>query len=86
MLYNHSINDISQDYQVNDFVGDLNKVYLAINRATDYLSIITTFNEGASDIIRLLVESKKIKEAHSASFIYIKNVKYANTIIPSTIL
>ncbi|MGL5650294.1 MAG: UvrD-helicase domain-containing protein [Paraclostridium sp.] len=59
MLYNHSINDISQDYQVNDFVGDLNKVYLAINRATDYLSIITTFNEGASDIIRLLVESKK---------------------------
>ncbi|MCG4735231.1 DNA helicase, partial [Casaltella massiliensis] len=21
MLYNHSINDISQDYQVNDFVG-----------------------------------------------------------------
>ena len=58
MLYNHSINDISQDYQVNDFVGDLNKVYLAINRATDYLSIITTFNEGASDIIRLLVESK----------------------------
>ncbi|MGL5755991.1 MAG: DEAD/DEAH box helicase [Paraclostridium sp.] len=58
MLYNHSINDITQDYQVNDFVGDLNKVYLAINRATDYLSIITTFNEGASDIIKLLVESK----------------------------
>ena len=59
MLYNHSINDITQDYQVNDFVGDLNKVYLAINRATDYLSIITTFNESASDIIKLLVESKK---------------------------
>lgn len=58
MLYNHSINDITQDYQVNDFVGDLNKVYLAINRSTDYLSIITTFNEGASDIIKLLVESK----------------------------
>ena len=59
MLYNHSINDITQDYQVNDFVGDLNKVYLSINRATDYLSIITTFNESASDIIKLLVESKK---------------------------
>lgn len=59
MLYNHGINDVTQDYQVNDFVGDLNKVYLAINRATDYLSIITTFNESASDIIKLLVESKK---------------------------
>lgn len=59
MLYNHSINDVKQDYQVNDFIGDLNKVYLAINRSTDYLSIITTFNESASDIIKLLVESKK---------------------------
>ena len=59
MLYNQSINDVNQDYQVNDFVGDLNKVYLGINRSTDYLSIITTFNESASDIIRLLVESKK---------------------------
>ncbi len=59
MLYNHGINDVTQDYQVNDFVGDLNKVYLAINRATEYLSIITTFNESASDIIKLLVESKK---------------------------
>ncbi|MDO7203127.1 hypothetical protein Q5M85_01565 [Paraclostridium bifermentans] len=43
MLYNHSINDISQDYQVNDFVGDLNKVYLAINRATDYLEYYNYF-------------------------------------------
>lgn len=58
MLYNHTINNKEQDYQVNDFVGDLNKVYLAINRATDYLSIITTFNEDASDIIRILKESK----------------------------
>ena len=45
MLYNHKINDKTQDYQINDFVGDLNKMYLAINRACDYLSIITTFNE-----------------------------------------
>ncbi|HSQ87924.1 UvrD-helicase domain-containing protein [Romboutsia sp.] len=58
MLYNHTINDKEQDYQINDFVGDLNKVYLAINRACDYLSIITTFNENSSDIIKLLMESK----------------------------
>lgn len=59
MLYNHTINDLEQDYQVNDFVGDLNKVYMVINRATDYLSIITSFNEKTSDIIRLLVNSKE---------------------------
>ncbi|MEG1312621.1 MAG: AAA family ATPase, partial [Romboutsia sp.] len=58
MLYNHTIHDKQQDYQINDFVGDLNKVYLAINRACDYLSIITTFNENSSDIIKLLIESK----------------------------
>ncbi|RDY24729.1 DNA helicase [Romboutsia maritimum] len=58
MLYNHKINDEEQDYQINDFVGDLNKVYLATNRATDYLSIITTFNEDSSDIIKLLIESQ----------------------------
>ena len=58
MLYNHKINDKTQDYQINDFVGDLNKMYLAINRACDYLSIITTFNENSSDIIKLLIESK----------------------------
>ena len=58
MLYNHKINDKTQDYQINDFVGDLNKMYLAINRACDYLSIITTFNENSSDIIKLLIDSK----------------------------
>lgn len=58
MLYNHTINDITQDYQINDFIGDLNKVYLATNRACDYLSIVTAFNEETSDIIKLLIESK----------------------------
>ena len=58
MLYNHTIKDIDQDYQINDFIGDLNKVYLATNRASDYLSIITAFNEETSDIIKLLIESK----------------------------
>lgn len=58
MLYNHKIIDKSQDYQLNDFVGDLNKVYLAINRASDYLSIITTFNKDSSDIIKLLIDLK----------------------------
>ena len=58
MLYNHIINDTTQDYQINDFIGDLNKVYLATNRACDYLSIVTAFNEETSDIIKLLIESK----------------------------
>ena len=58
MLYNHTINDKTQDYQINDFVGDLNKIYLAINRACEYLSIITTFNEQSSELIKLLIKSK----------------------------
>ena len=58
MLYNQTINDKEQDYQINDFVGDLNKIYLAINRSTEYLSIITTLNEEGSDLIRLLMDSK----------------------------
>ncbi len=58
MLYNQKIMDTTQDYQVNDFVGDLNKVYLAISRPYDYLSIITTFNEENSNIIKFLMNSK----------------------------
>lgn len=58
MLYNQTINDKTQDYQINDFVGDLNKIYVAISRACEYLSIITTFNEQSSELIKLLIESK----------------------------
>ena len=58
MLYNQTISDTKQDYQINDFVGDLNKIYLAINISTDYLKIITTFNENSSEIIKLLIKSK----------------------------
>jgi hypothetical protein len=61
MLYNHMIVDTKQDYQINDFVGDLNKVYLGINAATDYLTIVTTFNEDSSDIIKLLMDSREQK-------------------------
>lgn len=59
MLYNQTINDKEQDYQINDFVGDLNKIYLVINRATQYLSIVTTLNEEGSDLIRLLINSRQ---------------------------
>lgn len=61
MLYNQTIADKKQDYQINDFVGDLNKIYLAINIATDYLKIITTFSEESSDIIKLLIKSEEKK-------------------------
>ena len=63
MLYNQKIADTSQDYQVNDFAGDINKVYHAVNRATDYVSFVTTFSEDTSDIIKVIndtVESEKI--------------------------
>lgn len=59
MLYNQTISDTKQDYQINDFVGDLNKIYLAMNVATNYLKIITTFNEDSSEIIKILSESSK---------------------------
>ena len=57
MLYNQTINEENQDYQVNDFVGDLNKIYMVINKASEYLTIITTFNEKASELIRIRVNS-----------------------------
>ena len=57
MLYNQTTGDTKQDYQINDFVGDLNKIYLAINASTSYLKIITTFNEDSSEIIKILIKS-----------------------------
>ena len=57
MLYNQTINEKDQDYQVNDFIGDLNKIYMVINRASEYLTLITTFNENSSELIKILVNS-----------------------------
>ena len=57
MLYNHTINEEDQDYQVNDFVGDLNKIYMVMNRSSEYLTFITTFNENSSELIKILVNS-----------------------------
>lgn len=57
MLYNQTINEKDQDYQVNDFVGDLNKIYMVMNRASEYLTLITTFNENSSELIKILVDS-----------------------------
>lgn len=54
MLYNHNIEKDSQDYQVNDFVGDLNKVYTGMTRAEECLSIIVSYTSDNSDIIRIL--------------------------------
>ena len=31
MLYNQTINKEDQDYQINDFIGDLNKIYMVID-------------------------------------------------------
>ncbi len=56
MLYNHSVDKDSQDYQLNDFVGDLNKVYTAMTRASECLSIIMSYTRENSDIIKLVVE------------------------------
>lgn len=58
MLYNQTIADTDQDYQVNDFVGDLNKIYLSLSRASNCLKIVTTFNEDGSDLVKLIVDSK----------------------------
>lgn len=58
MLYNQTMNEEYQDYQVNDFVGDLNKIYMAMNRSSEYLTFITTFNENSSELIKILVNSE----------------------------
>lgn len=57
MLYNQTIDKSKQDYQISDFVGDLYKVYTSLSKASDFISIITTFDENTSDIIRLLKSS-----------------------------
>nr|WP_101772983.1 UvrD-helicase domain-containing protein [Peptostreptococcus faecalis] len=59
MMYNQKVIDEKQDYQVNDFIGDLNKVYTAMTRAEEYLSIITSYSEEHSDIIRMIKSSKE---------------------------
>lgn len=56
MLYNHSINVNEQDYLVNDFAGDLNKVYVAMTRSEEYLCIIMSYTSESSDIIKLLTD------------------------------
>ncbi|CAK7003559.1 MAG: hypothetical protein PEPC_00135 [Peptostreptococcus russellii] len=56
MLYNHTISPESQDYLINDFAGDLNKVYTAMTRAEESLSIIISYTEENSDIIKVLSE------------------------------
>ena len=54
MLYNHKIDPSNQDYQVNDFVGDLNKVYTGMTRAEECLSIVVSYTSENSDIISIL--------------------------------
>lgn len=54
MLYNHNVDKVSQDYQINDFVGDLNKVYTGMTRASECLSIIVSYTGDNSDIIKVL--------------------------------
>lgn len=59
MLYNHKVEKNDQDYLVNDFVGDLNKVYTALTRAYEHLSIIISYDRDKSDIIRLIEAEEK---------------------------
>ena len=56
MLYNQKVSPEDQDYQINDFVGDLNKVYTAMTRVEDYLSIIASYDKESSDIFKLLID------------------------------
>lgn len=68
MLFNQKVEKTDSAYMINDFLTEVNKVYLAITRAKSYLSIITSNNEESSEIIRLLVdlpdESKITVERH----------------------
>lgn len=62
MLYNHSVDFDKQDYQINDFAGDLNKVYTAMTRAEEYLSIVVSYTPENSKIIKMILDSEtKIK-------------------------
>ncbi|WAW15655.1 AAA family ATPase [Peptostreptococcus equinus] len=59
MLYNHKVEKNDQDYLVNDFVGDLNKVYTALTRAYEHLSIVLSYDREKSDIINIIESSKQ---------------------------
>ena len=54
MLYNQALPEEYQDYNVNDFIGDLNKVYTAITRAEKELRIIVSYTKESSKIIDLI--------------------------------
>lgn len=58
MLYNHYVDFDKHDYQVNDFVGDLNKVYTAMTRAEESLSLIVSYTPETSHIIKLIHSSE----------------------------
>ncbi|MBP2027846.1 superfamily I DNA/RNA helicase [Acetoanaerobium pronyense] len=57
MLFNHSLGN---EYTMSDshsFIKNINVVYTAITRATDYLQIFTLMDKEDSDIIKMLWES-----------------------------
>lgn len=57
MLYNQMLPKDYQEYNVNDFVGDLNKVYTALTRAEKQLKIVVSYTKESSKIIELLGEN-----------------------------
>ncbi|MDR1774758.1 MAG: AAA family ATPase [Clostridioides sp.] len=59
LFYNHVIANKEHEYIINDFVGDLNKINLAISRAKDYLKIIIAFDKNASDLIKIVSDALK---------------------------
>lgn len=56
MLYNQLLPKDFQEYNTNDFIGDLNKVYTAITRAERELRIIVSYTKDTSKIIDLIQE------------------------------
>jgi hypothetical protein len=57
MLYGHHLNDSSPNNEVNNFIKNLNMICTALTCALDKITIVTTFKEENSDIIKMITES-----------------------------
>ncbi|SHK31052.1 UvrD-helicase domain-containing protein [Tepidibacter formicigenes] len=57
MLYSHGLNEKNTNYEIRSFIKNLNIIYTALTRSIDHLTIITTFSEKNSDVIKMLKDS-----------------------------
>ncbi|CAH2213656.1 P-loop NTPase family protein [Tepidibacter aestuarii] len=57
MLYGHHLSESSSNNEINNFIKNLNMICTALTCALDKITIVTTFKEENSDIIKMITSS-----------------------------